>query len=177
MPLIKTIPPKEATGELAELYAKITEVRGAVMNSHMLFSVSPELLKQQLAFIGYYVNHQTLSQALLACIRMLVSERSGCTFCINFNEGMLINKLGWSTEQTRNSKQDPSSAPLDDKEKAILLFVLKAVANPHGITSDDLEPLRTFGYADSDILDALNHGARMVAVDILFDTFKIETPS
>lgn len=51
MPLINTITPKEATGELAKLY-KIIEMMGrTVGNNAQLFSASPELLRQQMDFI------------------------------------------------------------------------------------------------------------------------------
>ena len=46
MPLITTVAPENATGELAELYAQITAMRGRVSNSAQIFSSSPELIKQ-----------------------------------------------------------------------------------------------------------------------------------
>jgi hypothetical protein len=39
---------------------------------------------------------------------------------------------------------------------------------------DNVQALRDFGYNDGEILDATNHGARMSAIDIIFDAFKIE---
>jgi hypothetical protein len=55
MPLINTVKPENATGELAELYGKITAMRGRVSNSTQIFSASPELIKQQMSFIEYYM--------------------------------------------------------------------------------------------------------------------------
>jgi hypothetical protein len=37
-----------------------------------------------------------------------------------------------------------------------------------------MDELRKLDWQDKDIIDALNHGARMLATDILFNTFKIE---
>ena len=69
---------------------------------------------------------------------------------------------------------DPNEAPLDPKNKALLLFVLKACDDPHSVTADDMDRLRNLGWADQDIFEAVAHGARMVGTNIIFDTFKID---
>lgn len=112
--------------------------------------------------------------ALLACIRTLVSDKNGCQYCVDFNASMLINMLGWTPKDVETMRANPNDAKLDAKEKAMLLFVLKAVRTPHDVTASDVQTLRALGYADGDILDATNHGARMSAIDIIFDAFKIE---
>ncbi|WP_263832422.1 carboxymuconolactone decarboxylase family protein [Sulfurospirillum oryzae] len=175
MPLINTIKPEDATGELAELYGKIQAMRGRVSNSAQIFSASPELIKQQMAFIEYYMLKQkSLSMALLACIRTLVSDKNGCQYCVDFNASMLINMMHWTPKEVEAMRANPNNAKLDAKEKAMLLFVLKAVRTPHDVNASDVQALRDLGYEDGDILDATNHGARMSAIDIIFDAFKIE---
>ncbi len=174
MPLIKTIKPEDATGELAELYEKIKAFRGRVSNTAQIFSASPELLKQQMSFIGHYLNHPTLSPALCACIRMLVSDKNSCSYCIDFNASLLINLFNWTPKEVEAMRAKPHNARLSDKEKAMLLFVLKAVRTPHDVNANDVQALRELGYHDGEILDATNHGARMSAIDIIFDAFKIE---
>lgn len=174
MPIINTIKPENATGELAELYTQIKTMRGKIANSALLFSSSPNLLKQQMSFIRHYLNHDTLSMELLACIRTLVSDKNDCSYCVDFNSSMLINMLNWSPKDVVNMRANPNDAKLKDKEKAMLLFVLKAVRTPHDVEAADVQKLRDLGYNDADILDATNHGARMSAVDIIFDAFKIE---
>lgn len=42
------------------------------------------------------------------------------------------------------------------------------------MSATDVQALRELGYNDGEILDATNHGARMSAIDIIFDAFKIE---
>lgn len=174
MPLIRTIEPSEATGELAKLYTMIETMRGNVGNNAKLFSVSPELLRQQMEFIRFYMNHPTLSMPLLAAIRIMVSSGEECQFCIDYNTGMLINMAGWTFDQVAQMRKDPASANLPEREIAMLLLALKAVRNAHGVTANDLDTLREMGWSDSDILDAVNHATRMLATDIIFNTFKIE---
>lgn len=177
MPIIKTVPVEEATGELAELYEIITSMRGKVGSNAKLFSVSPQLLRQQMEFIKFYMNHPTLSMPLLASIRVLVSSGEDCEFCIDYNTAMLINMAGWTFEQVQAMCKNIDEANLPAREIAMLHVALKAIRNPHGVNADDLDALREMGWNDKDILDALNHAARMLATDVLFNVFKIEKDS
>jgi uncharacterized peroxidase-related enzyme len=174
MPIIKTVAPADATGVLADYYAKIKAMRGEVRNNAMLFSSSPELLRQQMDFIVHYASHPTLSMPLLAAIRVMVSSGESCEYCVDFNTGMLINMAGWTPEQVAAMRLNVDDTPFDPKESAMLKLAVKAVRNAHNVTADDLDALRKLGWSDGDILDAVNHGARMLATDILFNAFKIE---
>ena len=175
MPIIKTYEKDEATGVLAELYEQIIEMRGEVGNNAKLFSVSPELLRQQMDFIKYYMKHSTLSFPLLASIRVLVSRGQNCDFCIDYNTSLLINMAGWTIEQVQAMKQDTSKANLPLQDIALLEFTLKAINNAHNVDENDVKNLHSLGWSDKDIFDAVNHASRMLSTDILFNTFKIES--
>lgn len=174
MPLIKTIAPKEATEELNRLYQIIKTMRGTVGNNAQLFSASPELLRQQMDFVKYYMDHPTLSMSLLAAIRILVSSSEECQFCIDYNMSMLINLAGWTPDQVAAMRKNINDANLPKREIAMLRLVIKAIRNAHGINANDIDTLREMNWSDSDILDAVHHGTRMLATDIIFNTFKIE---
>ncbi|HLD22523.1 MAG TPA: hypothetical protein VJA83_01185 [Sulfuricurvum sp.] len=174
MPLIQTITPEEATGEVAKLYKIIEAMGRTVGNNAQLLSISPELLRQQMDFIKFYIKHPTLSMPLLAAIRIMVSSGEECQFCIDYNTGMLINLAGWTFEQVTEMRKDPKSANLPEREIAMLNLAIKAIRNAHGVTANDLDTLREMGWSDSDILDAVAHATRMLATDIIFNTFKIE---
>ncbi|MBF0556080.1 MAG: hypothetical protein HQK96_16265 [Nitrospirae bacterium] len=89
------------------------------------------------------------------------------------NKNRLIQS-GIGIDVLNETIKDPRKAPLPENEKALLLFVLKAVKNPHSVVGGDVEELLKLGWSDRDILDALVQGANMVAADILIDTFKVE---
>lgn len=174
MTLLNTVSVDEADGDVAKVYKQLNAALGRVPNAFRLLSPSPALLQQQFDFIGYYVRHPRLSPPLLACIRMLVSQGTSCRYCIDLNAGVLINHLGWSQEQVAAAQADPAAANLPEAEKALLLFVLKAVREPLSVDAADLDALRALGWSDADILDAANHGARMVAADLLLNAFQVE---
>lgn len=173
MSLIQTTPPEKAEGKLAELYEGAEQFFGAVPNNVRMLGVSPAVLENQFHFAQYYMNHPTLSAPLLATLRMLVAKASKSAYCEQLNAGMLV-RHGLAAKQVEAAKADPGQAPLSEKEKALLLFVLRAVSDPHAISVGDMEGLRAMGWADVDIFDAVAHGARAVATNIIFDTFKID---
>jgi uncharacterized peroxidase-related enzyme len=174
MSLIETVAPQQASGKVSALYQEVEQAFGRVPNAFQMYSGSPDLMAQQWAQIRYYMEHPALSFPLLATIRMLVSQENECEYCVGYNEAMLIQRAGLSAEQVAAAKRNPADAPLPDKEKAMLLFVLKATQTPKAVDKSDLDRLRGMGWRDGDILDAVHHGARNMAVDVVFNTFKID---
>ena len=174
MPIINTISPDHASGKVAEVYQQVAKAMGRVPNAVVMYSSSPTLLEQQWQMMGYYMNHPNLSFPLLTMMRMLVSQENDCAYCVGMNAGLLINFCGLTEEQVAQTKQNPQNAPLSEKEKPMLLFVLKSVAKPHSASAADIAQLKQLGWSDGDILDAVGHGARMLAADVIFNTFKIE---
>jgi uncharacterized peroxidase-related enzyme len=174
MPIIQTVTSDQATGKVAEIYRQMEQAFGHVPNAMQMWSSSPAILEQQWQSIGYYMNHAALSIPLLTMVRMLVSQGNHCDYCVGFNAAMLINQCGLTPEQVNLTRQNPEQAPLNDKDKAMLLLVLKAVSTPNAVGADDLQKLRSLGWSDGDMLDAVTHGARNMAADVIFNTFKIE---
>jgi uncharacterized peroxidase-related enzyme len=174
MSIVATVAPEQATGQVAEIYAQMQQAFGRIPNAFRLFSASPAVMEQQWQGNRYYFEHASLGFPLLASIRMLVSQANDCDYCIGMNEALLIERAGFTPEQIAAMKRDPAAAPFTAKDKAMLLFVLKATKAPKTVSAADVDALRAMGWKDSDIFDAVHHGARNVAVDIMFNTFKIE---
>jgi hypothetical protein len=49
--------------------------------------------------------------------------------------------------------------------------------NPHLAGLEDVQALKEMGWKEIDIFDALAHGARSVATNIIFDAFKVDRES
>ncbi len=174
MTLIATVSPENADGKVAETYGKIAGALGFVPNAMKIYSSSPALLENIWSQISYYMQHSTLSFPLLAAIRMLVSKRQECEYCVGFNEAMLINHAGWTHDQVMDALKDPASAPFGEKEKALLIYVLDALKAPKKLEKNRLEALHALGWSDAEILEAVHHAAQNVAEDMVFNTFRIE---
>jgi alkylhydroperoxidase family enzyme len=173
MALIQTVPAEKAERKLAELYAEVEQMFGRVPNNARLLGVSPALLENQLQLMEHYMGHLALSTPLLAMIRMLVSKACLTPYCQTLNSGLLL-KAGFTKDQITAIQADPAQAPLNEKEKALLLFVLKSCDDPHSVTDEDVGQLRSFEWSEPDILDAVAHGARMVGTNIMLNAFKID---
>lgn len=174
MSILNTIAPEQAQGSVAELYSTLEKQIGFIPNVFRLASVSPQMLQQQWEYIGYYLQHPNLSRTLTTLIRLLVSVDVDCEYCVNLNTAFLVNEVGISAEDMLAIKADPAKAPLDEKEKALLLFVLDAVADPHAVSQSDLQKLRDLNCSELEIHDALNHGARQAGMDIMINALKVE---
>lgn len=174
MSILQTVTPESATGEVAEVYAQVQNAWGHVPTAIPVFSANPLLLKQQWEYYGSVMQHPTLSLPMLACIRMLVSQDGHCAYCIDMNDGMLIDMAGWTPEQVAATRADFNASPLSLREKTLLGLALKATRDSNSVRASDLDTARQAGWSDTEILDAVNHGARSVAADILINTFKAE---
>jgi uncharacterized peroxidase-related enzyme len=173
MSLLNMAQPEDATGDVARIYAEIQQAFGNVPNVLKVWSASPFLLKQQWEFVAYSMNHPHLAGALLTCIRLMVSRGNHCDYCVDMNTGMLINMYGWTPDQVEYMIDNPADANLPHKEKAMLGLVLKAVRHSTQVTANDVAHVRDQGYSDQDIMDAVAHGARMTASDIVLNAFKV----
>ena len=133
----------------------------------IMMSTSPQLAKWQGDLLKYYMGQETLSFPLLTSIRYLTAKEHGHPFCTNFNAGML-QAMGLTPEALAEVEKDPTNAPLEDNEKALLAFVIKAIDNPSEVSDADIEGLRSQGWSDQAIFDALFHGASMLAGSALY---------
>ncbi len=174
MSLIHQVEPHDATGDVEEIYQGAQQMIGYVPNALKLHSINPMKLGHLWEYMGSIMQHPTLSAQLFTMIRMLVSIGQKCDYCVGLNEGMLINQYGISEEEVRALKENPEDAPLDEKEKVLLLITLKAVNDSNSIKSEDIQSLRDKGCTDQEIYDAIGHGANQVWGDIMLNAFKVE---
>ncbi|MBU1276203.1 MAG: hypothetical protein KJ720_12575 [Proteobacteria bacterium] len=173
MPIIKVVPPAEAEGKVKQGYDLFAQM-GMVPAPFQMYSASPELVGVRSQVLGYYMKHPSLNPGLLALIRMLVAEELKYYYCISLNRELLKAVGIMDEDAAAKVLADPAGAPLSGKDKAMLLFVLKAVKTPDEVAAEDMQKLRDLGWSDRDILDATVHGAGMVSDGILFKAFKMD---
>ena len=173
MAIIQTVSPEKAKGETKKIYDMMLQNVGVVPSPLQLASASPGILNLSWESIKYYSQHPTLGFALLSTIRFLVAKHLNFAFCTDFNKN-LLKKQGLSEEDIDEMIKDPLKAPLEDKEQAMLGFVLKAIKSPDAVEQQDMDKLHDLGWTDRDILDALVHGTNMVGSSILMKTFKMD---
>jgi hypothetical protein len=174
MALIRTISAEEATGRVQEVYENMMKVSPVIPKPLQMLSSSPELLSIMFQSLMYFLKNSSFSPVLLAHLRLLVAHRFDYRYCVMFNSSILQMLTDITDEQLEHLRKDPSAASLEDKEKRLLLFVLKAVDNPEGIGLKDVSDLRDLGWTDQEIVEATNYGADMIRHGILFKAFKMD---
>lgn len=174
MAIINTVEPEQAEGKIAALYEQMQQNIGFVPNAFKLYSINPLMLEEHWKYVGYHIQHPSLSGKLMTMIRLLVSIDLQCEYCININRHILNNDLGMDKGEIEAMIKDPTQAALDDKEKALLVYVVRTVADSNASSASDIDTLRQKGCTDMEIFDALHHGARQVAADIMFNAFKVD---
>lgn len=172
MALLNLIEKDQATGRIDEIYQAMINTMGFIPGAFKVFSPSEHVLDVQFGNLGYFMRHKTLGGKLLAFIRLLVSEQEQCVYCVGMNSGILM-QYGVLPEMIAEIKLDPAKAPLEEKDMAMLLFVLKVVKNSNSIEQADVDKLRNLGWNDTEILEATYHGTTQVGVDKIFNAFKI----
>jgi len=174
MALIQTVSPEEATGRVSEVYERMLKVAPLVPRPLQMMSPSPELLSIMFQSLSYFLGNKSFSPLLLGYIRLLVAHQCDYGYCVTFNTSVLQMLSDVTDEQIEALKSDPSAAALEDKEKQLLLFVLKAVGRPAEVEAADVEALRALGWTDREILEATHYGADIVRHGILFKAFKMD---
>jgi uncharacterized peroxidase-related enzyme len=174
MSLITEIEQADATGAVAEVYQQAEEIMGYVPNALKMHSVNPPMLAQQFNYIGLIMQHATLSGKLFAAIRMMISVDQKCEYCIDLNVGMLINMYGMTADEVADLRANPEGSNLAAKEKALLLYTIRATKDANSVGETDIQQLRDLGCTDLEIYDAPRHGASQVMMDIMLNSFKGE---
>ena len=173
MALIQIVNPENAQGDAKEIYDTMQKNIGMVPAPMQLASASPWLMKIMWQSVQYYTQHPNLSFGLLSTIRYLVAQQYDYAFCTSFNKNFLMMQ-GMSEDDIQKVVEDPLQAPLEDKDRAMLAFVMKAIKTPDAVAEEDMTQLRDLGWTDTDILDALTHGTNMIGSSILMKAFKMD---
>jgi len=165
---------ENATGEVKDIFEEIQSTFGMVPNGIRQWSASPKSLKMQWDKIKTVMSKDKGEQKLYAIIRYLASGENNCEYCIGFNGSMLINNYGINHAELMAMQSDPSTASLDEKNKALLLFAMKAIKNADSIDSDDISALKQLDISEENMFDIVQAASHMYVVNTIFKTFKVE---
>ena len=173
MALINTVSPEKAEGKIKEAYDMFMKNLGIIPRPLEMMSASPAIFEHQLQRIQYYNDHPTLSFALLSHIRYLVAHNLNYSFCMDFNK-LMLKKQGLEDDDIYKMEADPTKSLLEEKESAMLAFVVKAVRAASSVDADEITRLKEMGWEDRDLVDALAHGVSMVDHSIMMEVFQMD---
>lgn len=157
-----------------QVFAGAQEMLGMIPEPLRLMSISPPVLQSFASNVMYFRGHARISPVLSALIRYITSERAQCKFCIDFNEGMLVQHLGIDLDAVRATRDDLDQAPLSDKEKVLLRIAIQSVTDATQVSAADMEMAHAAGWSDRDVFDACAMAASNRMLNHLLKTFNVE---
>ena len=161
---IPALAPADAPEKSRELLTEIITRRGSVGDMVSTMAHSPALLQGYLDF-SRALKRVKLPRALSEKISLAAQEWIGCGTC-----------LAAHTEAARANGVSDSDIVLalqgtavDPREAALIAFAVRVLAEPSGISDDDVAGLRAHGWSDRVIADVVG----VVALNLLTGAFNL----
>ena len=173
-PLISYTSVEQAKDDVKVVYTEIKAAFGIVPEPIKGLSLNPAMLRNTWEMYKIMGSNKHFSPKTTTMMRYLVAEANHCKYCVGFNKGMLLNIFKLSEDEINALQQDPSSAKLEDKQKAMLLFMLKSTSHPSEVNQADIGALKKLGWSETDIMEGVKQATEMVATSLFIDTFKIQ---
>lgn len=158
--------------EISKVFELMENQLGVVPDVLTMLANSPGLFQQQMGQIGYYRSHENLGPELLTLIRYTAACLYENQACIDFN-GMLLKKQGMSDDELAAVVEKPASAPLEERERALLSFVVDGVKNENSASQEKMDRLLALGWQISDIVDAVYYGYSMYVPGNVWKLFRM----
>ena len=154
-----------ATGATADVYAQIRKIAGGSVPN--LFATLGHLAPASLAAVlnaeGALASG-SLSKQDLETIKLLVSEQTGCDYCVAAHH-MLGKMTGLSADVLRAIRSGQPTG--DSKRDALIHFVLVLQKTSGTISNNEFEAIRAAGYTDTQLADI----SLTIALTIFTNTF------
>ena len=154
-----------ATGATADVYAQVKKIAGGTVPN--LFAtvghVAPETLSAVLAAEGVLAAG-SLSKQDLETIKLLVSEQTGCDYCVAAH-AMLGKMTGLSTEALKQIRAGQATG--DARRDALVHFVLNLQKTSGTISENEFAAVRAAGYTETQLAEI----SLAVAMTIFTNTF------
>ena len=152
MSYIRETAPGDATGDLEQIYSRISGERGKVANIMTVQSLNPGAMDAHLdLYVQLMFGSSELSRLEREMIAVVVSATNNCEYCVNHHSVPLQAYLKDDTlvEQIAG---DWRGAELSDRQRAILEYAETLTTSPGDMGSGDIDSLRGAGLSDEDIL-------------------------
>ena len=150
MSRLSAIKPEAATGDAAEIFAKIRKAVGKVPNAYATIGThSPEALGALLNMEAV-ISAGTLSKPDIEAIKLAVSEVAGCDYCLAAHT--LAGKFAGLAPETMKAVR-AGEATGDAKRDALVHFVRLLVKTHGTVPEAEVSAIREAGYSERQIVE------------------------
>ena len=154
MSYIEIINEQDASGQLAQLYARYGNTDGTVDNVLKVHSLNPESLEAHCAlYIQSCHRPSPVSRVEREIIGVVVSRINACTYCQTHHAAGLKRLLPDDRKHIANEVFNGDHAKLTQRESAMATYATKLTISPGEITKADINAMHSAGLNDREILD------------------------
>lgn len=175
MPRIRTVPPEDATGQLADAYEDVKEVMGSPLAPLVmqLSSIRPDITSSLAGLYRALFGGGELSRQAKEAIATYVAALNNCPYCVGAH-ALLMQLHGASPEHVEAARRGDIAAFTDDEETARFLpLAEKITRHAYKVTDGDIQTLRDVGWSDEKILEAVGVVVFFNLINRLADTLGI----
>jgi uncharacterized peroxidase-related enzyme len=165
---LKTIAESEATGAIAEIYAKQKAQMGFVMSTAKCMTTRPDLLPVYMDFVAKIRGGFSLGERGWKLITFIVAKHVPSTYCSMVYGQQLVADLG-SKEKVLAVQRDFRKAGLSAKDVAMLAYAEKIALDASRINQADVDKVRAAGFTDHEICDIALCAAFRCFISRFFD--------
>src|SRR5262245_66012552 len=161
----------------------IKEDYGFIPNFFKAQIACPDLVAAEVQLVdAILIKEGALTRQQKEYIFLVCSAANMSTYCVTAH-CEIVRMLGIHGPEPEKLAIDPMHADIPMADKALLAFALKLNKEPRKVDAEDIEELRTYGFDDAHILEAilmvgLAHWANVVAFGLGtvpdFDAARIE---
>jgi uncharacterized peroxidase-related enzyme len=128
---------------------------GFVPNTYRDQKARPDLIEAQIGLVeALLVKEGALTRRQKEHVFLVCAAANLSTYCVTLH-CEIVRMLGISGPEPEQIAIDHTSTSLPVPDKALLNFALKLNAQPAEIAHRDVETLRTYGFSDAHILEAV----------------------
>jgi uncharacterized peroxidase-related enzyme len=154
MALINIIQPKDAEGELKEIYDNLTQSRGKIAEVHKIQSLNPKSIVNHMdLYMTLMYGKSPLKRVIREMIGVVVSRANQCNYC-QIHHAEAVNHYWKDDEKTAKFTADYRSVVLNELELKLCEYAFEHTVNPSSDKQPIIEHLKQLGLSDRAILDA-----------------------
>ncbi|WP_353063443.1 peroxidase-related enzyme [Tunturibacter psychrotolerans] len=172
--IIPIVEEDAATGAVAEAYAdyRTRFERDHIPSILKCFATHPPLLEQMIALASTLLFTEShLSRKIKEMIATYISALNACPYCLDSHASFLRTQGGSNELLQALSNANLDSPSLTLRESRMLDFVGKVTIESHRISPDDINLMKSVGWAQQEIAEAVHITALFACFNRVANTF------
>lgn len=145
-------PQQVSDSAVEEIFEWVTEMEGSVPNHFFVELNFPEYMKSKLQSTAVLWEEGELTMPEIQHVGIAVSTANGCAYCTGAFCTILEFGLDAETEYVKSFAERGTDVLDDDRIETIVEYALLVNEDPHAVTDEHVETLRTVGLTDKGIV-------------------------